>query len=375
MYLFLNIALLIIATIFMMTERYIVKGQRKYIFFVMIVLSALLFALRPETTKDTQVYIDKYAQNMDVSSINVTIMQKYQGMEIGYWYLMHYFRIISKNYRVFFFFISFVGLLLTLVALNGMTEYAMEDNYDQSSGNSAFDNRDMCYGTILALYLSGWGMLYNGISMRVGIAMGLGLIAITYALHKKTIKAIIMFGFAFLLQRSSFLLVTIYLIIKFFPKIARKKHFIIWGLCGFLLLSGLSRLFLSAIITLLQSIIIQLGISGFGAYLVELYPDIGLRDIFCWLLYGLMILISDNSTTSQKYLNVVMSGTIIVVFLYAVRAVARAYDMFFLFTIPILYMYYNYGLEHGSVLKKFYRVIPPIMCVMNGILMLRTCFL
>lgn len=134
-------------------------------------------------------------------------------------------------------------------------------------------------------------------------------------------------------------------------------------------------MFLSAIIGLLQNIIIKFGISGFGAYLIELYPDIGLRDIFCWLLYGLMILISDNNTMVQKYLNVVMAGTVIVVFLYSVRAVSRAYDMFFLFTIPILYMYYNYGFEHNPTLTKFYRVIPPVMCAMNGILMLRTCFL
>lgn len=138
--------------------------------------------------------------------------------------------------------------------------------------------------------------------------------------------------------------------------------------------SGLSGIILPYIVSSLQTIILKFGISGYNAFLVTLDNNIGIRDIYYWALYGFLIIICDESDTMQKYLNVVMFGELIVTFLYAVRAVARAYDLFYLFDIPILYKYYNNITQNNNVFTALSRIVVPLLCIMSGMLMLRLSF-
>lgn len=373
MYVILNVLLLIMAVIYMIGEENIVVSQRKYVATIIVLFSAFLFSMRPADTKDTLGYINNYTNAEQFSNANITVFQKYKGYEIGYIYLMRFFKNITDNYRFLFFFIALTGILLSVCSLKGIV-----GQLDRTTSNVLESNRDDTYfyfGTILVLYLCGYGMLYNGISLRAGFSMGLSLFAICEALKRKRVVALIYFFLAFLFQRSTaFFLFFAFLILRFFPRQSRKVHACVWVISGLIMFSGLSGIILPYIVSSLQTIILKFGISGYNAFLVTLDNNIGIRDIFYWALYGFLIIICDESNTMQKYLNVVMFGELIVTFLYAVRAVARAYDLFYLFDIPILYKYYNNITQNNNVFTALSRIVVPLLCIMSGMLMLRLSF-
>lgn len=191
MYVILNVLLLIMAVIYMIGEENIVVSQRKYVATIIVLFSAFLFSMRPADTKDTLGYINNYTNAEQFSNVNITVFQKYKGYEIGYIYLMRFFKSITDNYRFLFFFIALTGILLSVCSLKGIV-----GQLDRTTSNVLESNRDDTYfyfGTILVLYLCGYGMLYNGISLRAGFSMGLSLFAICEALKRKRVVALIFF--------------------------------------------------------------------------------------------------------------------------------------------------------------------------------------
>ena len=276
MYFLLNILFIGVSVLYMATEARIVDGHRKYIYWFFVITASVLFAFRPNDTKDTIAYINGFLHSSDMSVENVTLFQKYKGYEIGYIFLMRVFRFFSDSYRLFFFLVAFSGLSLTLYSLSRIT--------------IAFDNEDaeLCEGLyipsgrVLAIYIATYGFLYHGITVRAGLSIGLMLFAITRIQDAKYIEAVFFVVLAFSVHRMSFLILFGYLIQHYLPTIRQKTHIVIWTVLGFFMFSGIASMLFRHFVFWLNYAITHLGISGYSAYLNSLDIGVGLSDVYKW---------------------------------------------------------------------------------------------
>ena len=370
MYIVLNVILIILCFLYMGLEPYMAMGHRKYIYWLLVIVASVLFAFRPDETKDTLGYIEGFHQAGDLSGVEFSFVSKYDGYEMGYIYLMNLFKRLFNNYRLFFWFISFSGLTLTLYSLTRLVEKYLIDEQHDILGIVLVP-----YGRILAIYMASYGFLYHGISVRAGFSMGLALFSITSLIDKKLLRALLFAMMSLLIQRMSILILIAYLIYRYLPAIERKTHLIIWACTGILMFSGATYTVLSFIITRLMNLINRFRISGYAAYLTTLDAGVGLIDIYKWLLYGFLALVSDRSKTMQRYLNVVMVGAIIVVFMHDVRSVSRAYDLFYVFSIPMLTIISMDKLSNYNAVRGFEKLINLVIVSVSALIMLKTSFI
>lgn len=354
----LNIGFIILALLYLQIEPLIKQNEKKYLCGLFIIVFSLLMAIRPINTKDTLNYINGFNKSQSISIHGINFFQKYDGFEWGYIYLNRLFRNFSDNYRLFFFLITIVGITLSVCALVYLARKAGVCEINM-------------FSLIFSVYISYFGILYNGISVRAGLSMGLGLVALICMLDNKWIKSLVFILLAVSIQRAAFLFVVIYFIIRFFPILKMKIHLFIWFVLGIILFGGGGSRVLIFVSKILNSIIIKFHISGFGAYLAELDVGVGIRDIYLWLLYGIFIFFMCNSQYYMKYLNVILVGTLIVVFLHDIRAIARVYDMFYLFMVPILAIIYN---EKSFIAMKSKRLLIVGIMYANSVIMLKLCF-
>lgn len=366
-YLLLNIGIIVLCYLYMYTEKKIKYSQRKYVVFALIILSSLLFAFRPEDSKDVQGYINGFINAENISIMNISFLHKYNGYELGYIYLMRIFKIICNNFRVFFFVIAFSGIVLACYSLAFIAnqEYLKKD-------------RIMLRGGTLAFYISNFGLLYNGISVRAGFSMAIGLYAVTLFLRRRKIHLIaglLLLFLAFTMQRSSALFIIILLVFFLMPELNKKTHFMLWIIFGILMFSGIANNGYDFISGQLNSFLVRYDISGYTSFLDSSDLAVGLRDIYLWVIYLFLIMIANRGNNIQKCLNIVMIGTLIIVFMHGTRAISRAYDMFFLFEIPILTNYfYDTNNDKKSIFYRYRSIFIALLIFMNAFLMLKLCF-
>ena len=366
MYVTINIGLIVICIIYMYIDPHIMEYQRKYIQGSIVLIAAIVYALRPLDTKDTAGYVNGFFKFENYSLVHLSLLQKYEGYEVGYIAIVKLFREYSDNYRLFFFAISLIGLSLAVYSLNRYASfYYKKEKAMVKQGLS---------GTVLAAYVAMYGFLYHGISVRAGLSLGLALYASVLLLDNKYIRAVLFVILAFSIQRTTALVLVAYCIYRYMPVFSRGAHALFWSIGGALMLTGCTTWLLNTIVRLLISLMEQYQVSGYTAYMTSLDPDVGITDIYKWLLYGLMILLANEKDIMKRLLNVVMIGAMIVVFMHDIRSVSRAYDLFYVFSIPILADFAVSGTACLDVMNRIKKPIGLIVIVAGGVLMLKTSF-
>ena len=345
----------------MIIEPRIKRNQRVYFAIVFIIFFSVLMAMRPEETKDTLNYIKAFENiNIPITG-SFNLLQKYQGYEWGYLLLAEVFKYWSINYRIFFFFVSFTGTTMSVVGLKRISDCVEEKNKDY-------------WGTVLAIYISSFGMLYNGISARAGLAMGIGIFATSLLWQRKLLRGVILTFLAFTIQRSTIIFVAIFIILEYMPAITKQVHMIVWGIFGAIMFSKLSLRLYFMLNPLIVKIFNDYKITGFASYFIDgIDTAVGLRDIYMWLLYGaLIVLMTRNNVKYKNCLNVVMAGAFIVVTMYSVRSISRVYDMFFLLMVPCMVAAY-WG--KSKLCRRDRRIVIFAVIMVNTMLMLKGSFL
>ncbi len=359
-YLLLNIAFIIMSVLYIKIEPKIKNKDRKYVIWFLLILYSILMAIRPLETADTSGYAQSFYYFQSGQKYPVNFFQKYMGYEYGYIYLIHFFKIFSNSCRLFFFFTAFLGTSLAVFGLKQMSDkIAVKD-----SG---------MYAPVFAIYIASFGFLYNGISVRAGLAMGMGIMAVNLGLSRKWFRGLILMFVALTIQRSAILFIFVFFAIKYMPALQRKTHILIWLTSGLLLFSGYGDKLFPYIAEILNVIILRFQMSAFGSYLLDVNSGIGIRTTYFWLLYGILILFLFYSKSYRKYLNVIMLGTFIVVFMHGVGSISRAYDMFYLLLVPLLGAMYN-ETSNLIYMKSERRIKILTIVTINSMLMLKLCF-
>ncbi len=337
LYLLINIIFILFCILYACLEKIIKSSQSKYIVACFVVVFAIIAAARPLETRDTAGYVNGFFYIQPDRDYGITILQKYQGYELGYIWLVQFFKQFSNNYRIFFFIIALVGTAIAIKSLQSV--YLRIVPNDKNS-----------LGAISAVYFASFGLLYNAVSVRAGLAMSLCLMAIDLIEKKKKIRALLSFLIAFLFQRTVAVFVVIFLAIKIMPHFGKKIHFIIWAILGCLLVFVNSTTVLDGFTVIVNDLVEQYSINGVASYLTEFDTAVGLRDYFQWLLYGYFIFFQKKDSWYSKLLNVIMVGMVFVVFFHGIRAFSRVSDMFFLYTVPLLVsIWVNSGRKENTV--------------------------
>ena len=364
-YLILNILYLISVILYGIIDKRIAKRQRKYIHALVIIVFAYLMAIRPIETPDTLNYVNGF-NNVDSSWLRgASILQKYKSVfEYGFIVVMLALRKVTSNPRVFLFIISLIGMLLTARAFKRLM-----DRVDGTDVSGTFFD-------VLSTTIVCYGLLYFGISVRAGLAIGLGLTFINCMLDKKWVRSGVLFVAAFSIQRTSILYLLIFLALKFLPALKKKTHYIIWVVSGVFLFSGLGSIVYRSIgPTLIQWMNVR-DISSYG-YLSDALTTtaaVARTDILTWLIYGILIFFSIEEKPYKKMLNNIMIGALILSIFNDVMAISRAYDLFYMFTVP---MYCVLNTHESPIIKdqKHKRLLISVLMIMNFYIMLELCIL
>lgn len=322
-YLLINIAFILMLFVYAYIDKFMHKSISIPCITLLILIFAVIIAHRPIDTPDTAGYVRGFFSIEPGVDYHISYLEEYNNYEKGYIQLIQLFKYLSTNYILFFCVVAFLGTIMSVWAQSSLYQNLKRDVLPP-------------YGLILAIYIAMFGLLYNGISVRAGLAMGLGLMFVSEFIRSHYLKAILCILVAFAMQRTSMIFIAILLIYLFVPTFNKKTYWFIWGILGGILfvfdVSGLST-------ELAQNINMFLSVTsidGYSSYLEDLGTENGLPSYFFWLVSGFLIILRDNSKIYDKYLNVVLAGVVIACLFGGVRAIARVYDMFFLFLVPLL---------------------------------------
>lgn len=364
-YLIYNILYVTLIILYGSIDKRVVRKQRKYIYAFFLIGFAYLMAIRPTETPDTQIYINAFTNVNSGWLKNVSLLQKYNSaFEYGYIFLMLLARRITSNARVFLFFICLAGMLLTARAFKKLMD-RVEGVDESGTYFDALSTTIVCYG-----------LLYFGISVRAGLAIGLGLTFINCMLDKKWLRSVLLLAVAFSIQRTAILYILIYLAIRFLPVLKKKMHYVIWALAGILLFSNVGRMIYRFIGPTLIQLMNTRNISSYG-YLSEALSNtaaVARTDILTWLIYGILIFFSIEEEHYNKYLNSIMIGAMILSIFNDVMAISRAYDLFYMFTVP---MYCILNTHDSAIIKdqRHKKLLIHALMIMNFYIMLELCIL
>lgn len=294
---------------------------------LLLVFFSIIISLRPMEMKDTYNYVDcfvnskKYLSEMD----NMNLLGKCHGFECGYMLLNAVFYNVFPDYRYFFFVIT---LFSSYFSIKNIEEIRL----------NAFPDSDEHWFLTMAIYITGYALSYFGVALRAGLAITLALIAYKYFCKRKYLLSLFFLILGCSMQRS-IVCVTVLMILGMLRVKIKKKTFLgVYVVLLFMLVLNVGSLVYLYIVEPALNLFQKFGISGYSAYLlVGVDQQVGLTDIWVCLAGFIVCLLCTKR--EERYFGTLYFSflivAIIIVFLHGARAIARLYEIFLFFTIPI----------------------------------------
>ena len=192
---------------------------------IIIVLTVLVLAFRPDTTKDFEVYLEIYnrSPSLILESGYPSVLSNISSVEAGFVYLCSFFRTLHFDFRLFTLLCSLFSVVSVPYCLNKL------------SANPKNPNNLLI---IRCLYVCSYSLLYCGIAIRAGLAIALCLLGIAIFRKKTILFSLVLFFAAFIIQRTSILFFLILLLIILFRKysVLRKRYLAVF-VCTFAFLA------------------------------------------------------------------------------------------------------------------------------------------
>lgn len=294
---------------------------------VLLIIFSIMVSFRPSEINDTANYIELFQNSAEyISEIkHINLWTKYHGVECGYLLLNAFFYRLVPDYHLFFF---MVALFSSFFSINGIEKIRKIEF--QSCSNH--------WVMTMAIYFISYAFGYLGVTVRAGLAITFMVLVYSCFCQKKYISTIFFLFIGFTIQRT-IICVIIFMIIKAFKLNLTKKYFmLIYALLLGMLLLNIGGIVYSYIVPTALYFFQKLGISGYTAYFtVGVDSQVGLTDIWvcaagfilCWIY---------NNKKKKSYDTLYFSfliSSMIIVFLHSARAIARLYDIFLVFSIPI----------------------------------------
>lgn len=302
--------------------------ERKFISIFLVIGFSLLITFRPDNIPDTEIYKQIFYNIKINVSYGFDIFGEAENVEYGFLYLIKIFKFFSNDVRLFFFTVCLLSVSLFLFGIKKIVV--------------KLTGLDICVPIVLAVYISYFGIYYNGIAIRQGLAMALCTLSFAYFLNKKYIRCILFWLLAFICHRLSFILLFIlvaYSILRHF-KISGVIYYFIVLLCLMSGLFGIGYLINKNIFWALEAILDWLGLtSSYGHYISNYasqrngFPLYLVFYSFCGLI---MVYLVNKKRALKNLLNIYLVGIILMNLLVGVETISRGLDYLIVFSLLII---------------------------------------
>jgi hypothetical protein len=306
---------------------------------ILILINAILAAIRPMSIPDTVAYYDVYKGSTGYlktykfdNVLDLFANRSFYSIEIGFVYISSIFSRLNIPFRVFLFIVCILNSLLLVRGMNICTNYLCKKE-------NVKDNRHLI--TIWSYYIAGFGMHYSSVAIRSGLAIGLSICFVGHFLTKnKRIIGLIEFALALSIHTTSITYVLIILLMKYGPsKFTLKKYVLIWLTMVASYALNVGKYTVSCAIYVLEWVLKILNIHAFGSYIDQsvLTFEFAKASLFWVFMLGLVVLFAYCDTEMfSKISFVVTTGIVIFVLARPIEAVSRECDLFVIFVILLL---------------------------------------
>lgn len=354
----------ILLTTFMITSllfcyfELLTKKTPPVVYWILTITFAVICATRSTITQDTIPYIDAF-NSVSTNYLYKSAQDTPQGFELGYTVVMQISKIIfGDSYKVFFFIVVIINYFLLYIAYKKLCKI--------------INVRGQLLITLFCLYTSYFGIYYNGIVLRAGLAISLLICASALLLDKKYILAFCMLWLSIKMHDSAILGILPIAILLFkinFSKISYRILLIV------LLIIHVFQLNISFMYKILPSmtsfVMTHNSMQVFRSYLLNfsITEGISLKLIF-FILIGYMFTIFKIDTdelTFKKYVNVYYFGLLIAVIFSGLDVFSRISDFCLVFYTIIMVLY----LSKSKLSKDKIVIIVSTITMCNFILIMK----
>lgn len=317
---------------------------------IFIIPFALIVANRSIDVPDTEVY-------MSYLLMEDTEFYRYldYGYEPGFQTMTKLYKLLmDDNYTLYFLMITVINLIIIDFSMQRISKtYYAEENTTVETSISITDNKLFVYNNNfsilpLTLYVAYYGLYFNSIVLRVGIALSLVILSVSFSIkenksRKDYIWLVLTLVLSYFFHSTALLGVFVNLIILFTTRFSNKIYLIIWLIIGLLYFSNLtSRLgdSIFGMITQLNTLtVVSSKLENYEGYDIFNAQGISFKFIFFYLMSFVLLYENIESKIYFKLLNVLMTGLLIFAVFRSVLLVERVTDYFLLFSIILFYFY------------------------------------
>lgn len=305
------------------------KRENKIITYFFIFIFSLIFGFRILDIPDTKTYY------IDFVKLNKNIL------DIGFSYYESGFVILSKIIKnvimdpnIYFTILSIINFLLIKIALKIINK-----------------KEHIILG--LCIYISYYGIYFNMIVLRLGLAISFFFIAMIYLKKNKKVKSLLFYIFSYFFHKSIIFGGLVYLIPK--KELKRRYYIIIIIIIGVIYYTKLGEYFLEYFINIyIKYFPLE---NRYMLYLKNIsYNNLGYSYKFLFN-YILVILFVIEKKYDSFYLSIVLIGLIIFSFFNKILLIERISDIYIFFNIVNSIIY----LEKIKVREKKHLILTSII--------------
>jgi hypothetical protein len=312
----------------------IVFSKRNYLNQIMKIVFTVIFsaiiAYRPKAVPDTINYTSVYNLIDIHHKYGFDLVGELYNMEYGFFYLMKMFRCFTSNVHLFYFILTLFTTNLTLYSIDKLIKFLF--------------GIDVNFYILYASYISYYGIYYNGIAIRQGLAMALGIMAIYTTVKKKYIMTIFLLLSAFITHRLAITFTVILLVFFIFynKKISLKYYVGVWILTGLYLLLNHSTSIQLIVESYILKLLRKINIVSYVNWITNNSISFNANFYYCyfWMLGGFCLLAIKVYPQIKVLVNIYFAG--IIISLMSIPGTNRVYDIFSIFSIIIFSTSFSY---------------------------------
>lgn len=322
-----------------------------------IVTCSLISAFRPLESLDTEQYARTFYASWDIiSATSFNELGSFfanrvnDSIEIGYVAYMALFRFFADSLEAFFFFNSLASNVLTLYALHEL--YKLVKAHDEPDMEGRAEGGSHLLG-IFCFFMLSSGILYSSITIRSGLALGLGLFGVAnILLRKHRLLGWCVLILTFTIHTSSLILILILIIFKILKKTPSRRLFaVLLIVAGAGYFFNISQVTLGAAVGLIQFLLSLANINAFGSYLTDLAFTVQLREGYLLVVWGLCMLLTFTKNDNARRLFVIaLIGLFLYTFAYPIHALSRLVEFFLMMAIPACVYGYEQKVRYSRYL-------------------------
>ncbi len=370
-YLLQTLIMIVFIELLLLGTLYISRKLDHLLTVILSVVFLLIITFRPFSVPDTIAYYDFYNQ-LEFYKFVFRFGRTYLGFENGFCNLSKLIYLIYPNFRFFLFVIGSISFLLIFTALLKI--------------NKLFNQECNLWFPLFALYVPYFGLMYSGIVLRAGIAIGFCLYSFYYIQKKNIIKSIILFGFGLWFHNSAFIFIIVLLLYYIPLKLSNKQIYKLSIAIFVLYFMRAFDLLLKITLSVFNFLTKNISFLNFISH----YVDNPIDTTFRWaIVFNLLLFVFISYVYSQsnlksiiKYENILLPLMVIIALFGGFPVILRVSDYFMVLSFVLLFQFFCGNNRKGVVAERivifsshdrlFLSILNILLSVIFYLLFLRT---